>query len=372
MKHKKEQQDLKMCKEDKLMLLCSRTRMNGEIKSQIVSLIQQEMDWDYLLQRSSEHRLTALVYWQLNKVCHDSVPKDILEHLKTFFLENAHKNLLYMGELLKILDFFESHGITAIPYKGPVLAIQAYGNLALREFDDIDIFAFKKDILIVKNLLIFNGYQIQFHPKGVQERIYLKSQRDYQFISPDNNSNIEIHWNFIGLSFSCKHNIFKNPQNPKYIKINNMKISTLSDEDMLLILCVHASGHLWERISWICDIAEFIESNNIDWQILIEKGELYGFKRILQITILLAIDLLNLKVSNQIITDLKIDESTRNLSFDIKKNLLKDNENQKGILHKAILRYKIRENKSEKIKDFVKTACSHFMFPLYYCLRSLN
>ena len=372
MKHKKEQQDLKMCKEDKLMLLCSRTRMNDEIKSQIVSLIQQEMDWDYLLQRSSKHKLTPLLYWQLNKVSHDSVPKDVMEHLKTFFLENAQKNLLYMGELLRILELFDSHDITAIPYKGPILAIQAYGNLAFRQFDDLDIFIFKKDILKVKNLLISNGYKIQFQPKGLQEKIYLKSQRDYQFISPDN-SNIEIHWNFIGLSFSCKHDIFKNPQTPKYIEINNMKISTLSDEDMLLILCVHASGHLWERISWICDITEFIRSNkNIDWQILIEKGELYGFQKILQINILLAVELLNLKVPNQILTDLNIKESTRNISSDIKRNLLKNNEIRKGVLYKAIMRYKIRENKSEKIKDFFKTTISHFMFPFISIFKGLK
>ncbi len=372
MTHKK-QEELEIRKEDKLLLLCARTQINDEIKSEIRSLIQQEIDWNYLLKRSSTHRLKTLLYWHLKNVCPDSAPKNVMESLKIYFHQNARKNLLLMGELLKILKLLESQGITAIPYKGPILAIQAYGNLAFREFDDIDIFIFKKDITKVKNLLILNGYKIQFQPKGVLEAIYLKSQRDYQFISPDNNSNIEIHWNFIGLSFSCKHDIFKNPQTPKSIEINNMNFSTLSDEDMLLIICVHASGHLWEHISWICDIAEFIESNkNIDWKILIQKVELYGFKRILQINILLAIDLLNLKFPSQILTDLKIDESTKNLSFDINKNLLKENKNQKGILYKAILRYRIRENKSEKIKDFFKTAFSNFMFPLYYLLRTLN
>ncbi len=59
MKHPKEQKELKICKEDKLMLLCARTRMKDEIKSKIISLIQQEIDWDYLLKRSSKHRLTS-------------------------------------------------------------------------------------------------------------------------------------------------------------------------------------------------------------------------------------------------------------------------------------------------------------------------
>ena len=82
--------------------------MNNEIKSQIISLIQQEIDWDYLLQKSSEHRLTPLLYWQLNNICPNSVPQNIMECLKTYFHENAHKNLLFMGELFRILELFES------------------------------------------------------------------------------------------------------------------------------------------------------------------------------------------------------------------------------------------------------------------------
>ena len=48
-----------------------------------------------------------------------------MEHLKAFFQKNAHKNLMFMGELLKILDLLKSDDITAIPYKGPLLAIQS-------------------------------------------------------------------------------------------------------------------------------------------------------------------------------------------------------------------------------------------------------
>jgi len=38
-----------------------------------------------------------------------------------------------------ILRLFRSEGIVALPYKGPVLAAQAYGDVLLRQFDDVDI-----------------------------------------------------------------------------------------------------------------------------------------------------------------------------------------------------------------------------------------
>ena len=71
--------------------------MNDKMKSKIISLIQQEIDWDYLLKKSSEHRLKPLLYWQLNNICPDSVPKNVIDYLKTFFQENAYKNLLFKG-----------------------------------------------------------------------------------------------------------------------------------------------------------------------------------------------------------------------------------------------------------------------------------
>ena len=33
------------------------------------------------------------------------------------------------------------------------------------------------------------------------------------------------------------------------------------------------------------------------------------------------------------------------------------------------MRYNLRENKSEKLKDFFKTTFSHFMFPIYHLIR---
>jgi hypothetical protein len=354
MKHKKEQQDFNIRKEDKLMLLCSRTRINDEIKSQIISLIQQEMDWDYLLQKSSEHKLTPLLYWQLNKVCHDSVPKDVMEHLKTFFLENAQKNLLYMGELFKILDFFESQGITAIPYKGPILAIQAYGNLALREFDDLDIFIYKKDFPKTKELLISKDYEPQFLLRNAHEKKYIESQREYKFINHNNNINLEIHWNFTGLSFNGDWDHFENLEQIQSNKIQNKDLYSIPSEEMLLILCLHASGHLWQRISWICDINEFINSHqNMDWQYLMKTADNLRVKRILITNLLLAVDILDLEIPGYNIDNLESDEFCKNLSFTIKNNLLKTKKSN-GIYSKAVLRLKLREYKTDKIKDLLR------------------
>ena len=77
--------DLKLTKEDKLLLLCARTPINDEIKDKIKSLIHKELDWNHLLKRAMLHKLTPLLYWNLNNICPRSIPPEIIEHFKNLF-----------------------------------------------------------------------------------------------------------------------------------------------------------------------------------------------------------------------------------------------------------------------------------------------
>jgi hypothetical protein len=274
---------------------------------------------------------------------------------------------LYLGELFNILKILESQNIKAIPYKGPVLAITSYKDISLREFVDIDIFVSKNNIPKLKTILISRGYKPQIQLTGLQEKIYLNSQRDYQFNNPQNNTNIEIHWNFIGLSFTYPTDNFSNPKNLKHIQIHNRDVLSLSSEDTLLVLCIHASGHLWERLSWICDISEFIQSNeDINWENLIEKSEKLGFKRILQINIMLAMEILGLKLSEKINEKLDMDnQNLKNLCFNIKRDIFNFDRKDEGIIHNTVMRTNIRERKKDQIQDFFKIILSHIMIRFY-------
>ena len=250
----------------------------------------------------------------------ENVPENVLSDLKKSFEGNARRNLLLLGELLKVLKLFESGGVNAIPYKGPVLADYAYGNLALRQFDDLDIFVNRKDVLKVKEILVSHGYKPQFEVDGFMQRKFLKSQREYKFYNPETNVHIEIHWQFQGVSFSFSGNS-KFLEDFERVKINNKEILNLKPENMLIILCVHASGHLWERLSWICDISELIQSHEMDWEYITEKADELGIKRVLKVNLLLAVDLFDLKLPDDVLEDIKSDEMVQDLVFKVKKRI---------------------------------------------------
>jgi hypothetical protein len=69
-------------------------------------------------------------------------------------------------------------------------------------------------------------------------------------------------------------------------------VKTPSPEDLLLVLSVHAAKHVWERLIWLCDIAQILKRENLDWDWVQARVRQFGIERILHITLLLANHLL--------------------------------------------------------------------------------
>ena len=49
-------------------------------------------------------------------------------------------------------------------------------------------------------------------------------------------------------------------------------MKTFSAEDLLFSLCVHGSRHLWERLGWICDVAELISRHDLRLDALLKRA----------------------------------------------------------------------------------------------------
>jgi hypothetical protein len=98
-----------------------------------------------------------LLYWNLHAVCPAAVPATTLDQLKRYFHTITLRNMFLVRELSTLLSMLDAHGIPAIPYKGPVLATSVYGNLALRQFRDLDVLLRAQDAARAKHFAPFPG-----------------------------------------------------------------------------------------------------------------------------------------------------------------------------------------------------------------------
>lgn len=359
--------------------------MNPEIRDKIISLINEDMDWDYLIKIASRHRLKPLLYHNLNSVCPDNVPEDVLGELREYFNSNVRKNLLMTGELIKILKLLESEGITAVPYKGPVLASMAYGNIGLREFNDLDILIKKQDTFKIIEILLSEGYMTKFRLNKNNEEAYLKSQKGFILKNDTYEFSIDFQWKFSG-------NFFSFPSIPESLLddllgnviINGHEISVFSPENILLILSIHAAGHHWSRLAWLCDIAELIKKYDLNWDEIIKKANLMGIKRILNVNLNLVNRILGIDIPKKISHNIISDVQTKKISEEVQKDLFSEKLKLSYLWNWAYFHLQIRENLRNGINDSIQHAIvpsieelkalelPNHLYPIYYVFKPFN
>lgn len=273
--------------EKRLLVCCARTRIDPAIHGEIQRLITQNLNWDLFLQYAGEHSVTPLVCRQLLTLAGGILEAQRVDYLKAQSGAYAVRNLALSGELITLIDRLRSAGVQAIPYKGPVLAVQAYGDIALREFEDLDIVLRQKDILTANDVLLSLGYCPKF-PGLLSPGAASLAPAEYGYFDKKRRIMVEFHTERTLRHFPRTPDIDDLAVRLVAVSVGGQNLLTFSPEDTLILLCIHGSKHFWERLSWIADIHEFIEANSLDWKQVIDRSEAMRANRMLAISLVLA------------------------------------------------------------------------------------
>ena len=157
------------CPEPELLLWCARISSDSSRAEQLRALFHKDLDWAVLRRIAHQHGVVPFVYWRLSNTCLEAVPTAVLDRLRGDIHANSLRNLSLTRELLRLLNLFEVQGIFAISYRGPALAAFACGNLALRQFADLDILVRKHDAPRAKEVFISAGYRSEYRLTRTQE-----------------------------------------------------------------------------------------------------------------------------------------------------------------------------------------------------------
>ncbi len=304
-----------------LLLCCARTTANDRVVARLRALASQEIDWEYLFLLARRHSVVTLVHLQLGRHAADLTPAGTLATLKKHYLENAARNTVLTAELCRLLERFAESGIEAIPYKGPVLAQFAYGNIALRRFVDLDVIVRKTDVLQAREILLNEGYAPTKSLSLSQQELLLRTQHNLQFSRDHHRLVVELHWDVAPHLFASSVNTDRLWQDLITIDLNGTSVSAFSAADLLYSLCVHGSRHLWERLGWICDIAELIARHKFDWSPLLDRAAAADSERMFLLGLYLAERLLDAPLPDEIKQRCASDPRLASLADDIVEHL---------------------------------------------------
>ena len=331
--------------EQELLLCCARTNATPHIVARLRELAATQVDWEYLFLLARRHAVVPLLYLQLERHASDLVPHEHLRQLKKHYLENAARNTVLTAELCRLLALFANSDIEAIPYKGPVLALFAYDNLALRRFVDLDVIVKKSDVLKAREILLAEGYSPAKSLSLRQQELLLRTQHNMQFSRENHRLIVELHWEVAPHLFASSVNAETLWRDLVTININGTQVKTLSADDLLFSLCVHGSRHLWERLSWICDVAELLSRRSFDWPKLLERAANADNERMFLLGLFLAEKLLDAPLPADVKVRCDSDERLRALAENVVEHLFN------GTTHvpatsREIFRYNLRVRKT--------------------------
>ncbi|MEA5502413.1 nucleotidyltransferase family protein [Halotia wernerae UHCC 0503] len=385
--------------EIELLLCCARTRVNEKDSENIKKLIQENINWKYLIEIAQWHRVLPLLFLNLNKTCSQVVPTDVLNYLRQSYYSNTQRNLFKASKLVNILKIFEENEIPVIPFKGPVLAAAIYGDISCRAFGDLDLLVRRQDFLKTKEILIIQGFD-PYADSNEQEGAYLKSltnQEEEAYLRSHwelhlNNSKeqitLDVHQGILSKQFSFAHNTEEWIwEDTKHISFVDRQILSFSAENLIIILCSQGGKDCWLWLNRICDLAEVIRVYpEVNWDNIWERTTKLRMRRMLLLGLSLAHELLNAELPEAIIHKIEANPIVSNVSSQICRQFYFPTADsfQSSQFKTALFHLKLIEHPGDKIwycyehiivptvadKNFVHLP--QFLSFLYYFIRPLR
>jgi len=287
--------------EHELLLCLARTRGAQAQADRAQELLRGGIDWPALLMTALDHGVMPLVYKNFPILGPEAAPDSFLSDLRALYLANTYRNLSLTRELLNVLATLESVGVPVVAYKGPVLAIVAYGDTSLRQFSDLDLLVSRLDVGKVKVLLKSEGWAASHTLTPRQERAHLARTCELGFNLPDPRVYLDVHWRFAADYLGGGPDAGLALARRRRVNMGNATAPSLDPEDMLLVLCVNGAFHLWSRLLMVCDVAELIQTHRgWDWPSIVERARAQGLLRMLLLGLSLAVELLEAPVPREV------------------------------------------------------------------------
>src|SRR6266853_4141883 len=220
-----------------------RQRLRGFLRS---------VDWARLLALAEDHGVASHLIASLRGFEEGLIPPETRQALVDRQRAQIFLTLRLTAELFRILQQFTSEGIGALVVKGPVLAVRAYGDPAMRAYGDLDLLVRQRDIRRATELMSAAGYAPAVPLSAIDSG---KIPGQYLFSKPDSKLIVELHNDYTLRYFPRRLPLEDFFARQVRVRLDASEVPAPSVEDELVLMCIHGAKHFWERLMWIADVA---------------------------------------------------------------------------------------------------------------------
>lgn len=250
-----------------LLLLKRKETMPEDIRGHV-----SQIDWDAFLDFVIHHRVFPLIYLRIKNMGEDLIPERVTSNLHKLYKNNTIRMMQLTREMCEICSTLTESGIRTLQLKGPILALQLYGELSYRTSKDLDLLIGGSDVAKTTAILHQLGYQSDQTDQFI---FWEKKSHHMSFFHPEKSIQVEIHWRL-------NPNIISSPSFEELwrrkgtITVYNQEFHHLGNEDLLAYLADHGARHGWSRLRWLLDVERLVNDHQIEKEGLTDYFKRYG------------------------------------------------------------------------------------------------
>lgn len=308
--------------ETELLACCARTFVSPTMAARIREIAAASLDWNFVLAQAQEHSILPLVARNLRSLAAGKIPVDVATKLEPAVRANAARCLAQTSELVRVADQLASLQISALPYKGPVVAAQAYQDVAARQFDDLDIILQQHDLAAADGVMRSLGYQ----PRS--EWLHSSKGRavvpgEYSYSHPARQITLELHTEVTLRHFPMAAPLEEFFDRSIVVDLGGSTVRTFCAEDALLVCSIHATKDFWQKLIWTVDIAEMLCTfSNLNWDSVWRTSERLCARRMVHLGLALAVTVLDAPLPREVQASVEADSRVSTLALQIARRLL--------------------------------------------------
>jgi len=243
------------------------------------------VDWTEYLRLVDRHRTPALSWAALKRVPGLEIPESARRELQKRSDACRMQAVRHSLMLTEVLQGFNCAGIPVITLKGPLLSLELYGDVGLRQSKDLDLACTLEDISRAQTCLEALGWRLDpdyFPLTPRQLEGFLRHEFHIGFVQSSGDCCLELHWRNHGDTPAqtaaqwarCVPFVW---QGSSCLAMNSI--------DLVLYLCSHGGRHGWMRAKWLGDMARIRAQENVDWQATMDYALRTGQERPLLATL---------------------------------------------------------------------------------------
>ena len=301
------------------------------------------VDWFRFMELATNHHVLPLVLRAL-KTVPEFVPAGDLGRLRACQTAIAAYNLRAAATLRRLQERLDAEGIPLVPIKGPALAWLAHGDVALRQFEDLDLIVRRGELLRAVAVLEQEGFRLRELAAGVDRAGFLGTLQNWSLEKPG--------FPPLDLKPVLISHALCGPTSADFMDAACRRLPEAAAAGlrapgaaaMLLAVCLDGANEMWVKLSAVADVGALLARHaDLDWAGFLEEAKRHGQRRSLLVGAGLAEILLDAKLPEAFRTGLNGDPAARRLAAEVAVRLRSEAPRQDIVFRQTVFAFRTRE-----------------------------